>query len=218
VIVWTSFGAVVSLLVGLRALIWPHTGLVRRRLSRLSERLDPATLAGLVVCLGVAGLALLTWSFYGVYYAMTALGLDQRPDLLDLSILGPAGRPVHRTHALWSAILSFVLGLAAWLWFPRLEQRASEPVRIRTLKWAALVVVFLVVALEAGPRPILWDAREIVLFQNQPAFVIGSNNEELLLYKPAPGERKSLRVRKDALELRRNVALRALFDSIPQVN
>jgi hypothetical protein len=99
VIVWTSFGAVVSLLVGLGALIWPHTGLVRRRLSRLSELLDPATLAGLVVCLGVAGLALLTWSFYGVYYAMTALGLDQRPDLLDLSILGPAGRPVHRTHA-----------------------------------------------------------------------------------------------------------------------
>ncbi len=93
VIVWTGFGAVVALLVGLRALIWPRIGLIRRRWSSLSERLDSATLAGLVVCLGVAGLAALTWSFYGVYYALTALGLDQRPDLLDLSILGPAGRP-----------------------------------------------------------------------------------------------------------------------------
>jgi hypothetical protein len=120
--------------------------------------------------------------------------------------------------ALWSAILSFALGLAAWLWFPRLEKRASEPVRIRTLKWAALVVAFLVIAVDAGPRPIIWDAREIVLFQNQPAFVIGTSNEELLLYKPAPGERKSLRVRKDAPGLRRNVASRALFDTVPPVN
>jgi Protein kinase domain len=218
VIVWTSFGAVVSLLVGLRALIWPHIDLIRRRWSSLSERLDPATLAGLVVCLGVAGLAALTWSFYGVYYALTALGLDQRPDLLDLSILGPAGRPVHRTHGLWSAILSFILGLAAWLWFPRLEKRAADPSRVRTLKWAALIVAFLVIAVDQVPRPIIWDLREVVLFENQPAFVIGTSNEELLLYKPAPGERKSLRVRKDAAELRRNVASRALFDSIPPVN
>jgi Protein kinase domain len=218
VIVWTLLAAVVSLLVGLRALIWPHTGLVRERLSRLSERLDPATLAGLVVCLGVAGLAALAWSFYGVYYALTALGLDQRPDLLDLSILGPAGRPVHRTHGLWSAILSFILGLAAWLWFPRLEKRVTDPSRVRALKWAALIVAFLVIALEAVPRPIIWDLREVVLFENQPAFVIGTSNEELLLYKPAPGERKSLRVRKDAPGLRRNVASRALFDSVPPIN
>src|SRR4029453_17387246 len=216
VIVWTLFGAVVSLLVGLRALIWPHIGLIRKRWSSLSERLDPATLAGSVVCLGVAGLAALTLSFYGVYYALTALGLDQRPDLLDLSILGPAGRPVHRTHAVWSAILSFILGLAAWLWFPRLEKRASDPSRVRTLKWAALIVAFLVIALDAVPRPAIWDLREVVLFENQPAFVIGTSNEELLLYKPAPGERKSLRVRKDAGELRRNVASRALFESVPQ--
>jgi hypothetical protein len=218
VIVWTAFGAVVALLVGIRALIGPHIGPIRRRWSSLSERLDPATLAGLVVCLGVAGLAALTLSFYGVYYALTALGLDQRPDLLDLTILGPAGRPVHRTHALWSAILSFTLGVAAWLWFPRLEKRASDPYRVRTLKWAALVVAFLVIAVEAVPRPIIWDLREVVLFENQPAFVIGTSNEELLLYKPAPGERTSLRVRKDAAGLRRNVASRALFDSIPPVN
>jgi serine/threonine-protein kinase len=218
VIVWTAFGAVVALLVGLRALIWPHMGLIRRRWSSLSERLDPATLAGLVVCLGVAGLAALTLSFYGVYYALTALGLDQRPDLLDLSILGPAGRPVHRTHAFWSAILSFTLGVAAWLWFPRLEKRVSDPSRVRTLKWAALIVAFLVVAVEAVPRPIIWDLREMVLFEDQPAFVIGTSNEELLLYKPAPGERTSLRVRKDAAGLRRNVASRALFDSVPPVN
>jgi Protein kinase domain len=218
VIVWMAFAAVVALLTGLRVLIWPHIGFIRQRLSTLTAQLDPSMLAGLVVCLGVAGLAILTWSFYGVYNALTALGLDRRPDLLDLSILGPAGRPVHRTHAFWSAFLSFALGLAAWLWFPRLEKRSSEPSRIRPLKWAVMVVAFLVVALEAGARPFIWDEREVVLFENQPAFVIGTSNEELLLYKPAPGERKSLRVRKDAPGLRRNVALRALFDAIPPVN
>ena len=184
----------------------------------LSERLDPATLAGLVVCLGVAGLAALTWSFYGVYYALTALGLDQRPDLLDLSILGPAGRPVHRTHAQWSAILSFILGLAAWLWFPRLEKRASEPSRVRTLKWAALIVAFLVIAWKRSHDRSSGTSAKSCCSKISRRSLLVTSNEELLLYKPAPGERKSLRVRKDAPNFGATWRRGRYFDSIPQVN
>ncbi len=153
--------------------------------------------------------------FWDVYNALTALALDPRPDLLDLSVLGAGGKPIHRWHATTSAVLSFLLTLAIWFWFPRLEKRTSEPSLVRALKWAAIVVAFLVIVIYAGPRPFIWDAREVVLFKSQPAFVIGSSDDELLLFKPEKGERRSYRVRKDSPDLRRNVTQRTLFDALP---
>jgi hypothetical protein len=215
VIVWTITAAVVAALAGLVALLRPYTGALRRRLSSLNQRMDPAVQAGLIVLVGALAFAALTWAFWDVYDRLTALALDERPDLLDLSVLGPEGRDIHRSHALWSAVLSFLLGLAVWLWFPRLEKRATELSLVRTLKWAAIVVAFLVIVIEAGARPFIWDAREVVLFKNQPAFVIGSSDDELLLFKPEKGERRSERVRQDSPDLRRNVAQRALFNTLP---
>ncbi len=214
---WMFYAAVAAALVGLRALVWPHVGPIRRRFSILSERLDASTQAGLIVCVGATVLVLLAWSFYQVYNAFVALGMDQRPESLDLFILGPAGRNLHRNHILVSTTLSFLMGLAAWFWFPQLEKRATEPSRVRNLKWAAIVVAFLAIALEVGVRPLLWDRREVVMFGNRQAFVIGMTSDELLLYTPAKGERRSLRVRQDAPDLRRNVARVPLFDTVPEV-
>lgn len=134
-----------------------------------------------------------------------------RPETLDLSILGSPGRDVHRLHSQVSAGLSFVLLLAAWRWFPRLQQRALEPARLRGLRLAAIVVALLLVAEETIARPFLWDRREIALFKNQAAYVIGSSEQELLLYTPARGERRYFRVHVESPELRRNVGSRALF-------
>src|SRR5262245_58857281 len=215
VIVWSLAAAVIAALAGLVVLLRPYSGPLGRRLSLLNERLDPAVQAGLIVFAGGVAFAVFTWAFWDVYNAITALALDRRPDTLDLSVLGPQGRDIHRAHALRSAVLSFLLGLAAWFWFPRLEKRSSEPSLVRTLRWAAIVLAFLVVLIEAFPRPFIWDAREVVLFKNQPAFVIGSSDDELLLFKPAKGERRSERVRKDSPDLRRNITQRALFDALP---
>ena len=214
-IVWTLTAAAIATLAGLVALARPYSGPLRRRLSALNEQLDPAVQAGLIVCVGALAFAALTWMIYDVYYALTALALDPRPDQLDLSVLGPDGRPIHRRHGVLSAILSFLLALAIWFWFPRLEKRASEPSLVRALKWAAIVVAFLMIVIQAGPRPFIWDAREVVLLRNQPAFVIGSGEDELLLFKPGKGDRRSERVRKDSPDLRRNVTQRALFDALP---
>jgi hypothetical protein len=63
----------------------------------------------------------------------------------------------------------------------------------------------------------LWDLREVVSFENRQAFVIGSSGSELLLYNPEPGERRTMRVRADAPDLRRNVARVALFQPVPIV-
>jgi len=217
VVVWAAYGAVVAALIGLRALIWPRVGPIRQRLSQVSERVDPSVQAGWIVCVGVIGLAGLIWLFWNVYYyGFTALAVDPEPEKLDLWMLGPAGRPIHRAQIYTSTILSFVLGLAVWFWFPHLEKRAPDPGRVRTLKWAACVIASFAILLEACSRPAIWDQREVVVFQNQTAFVIGTSEDELLLYDPAPGKRRPMRVRQDAPGLRRNVARVALFQPVPK--
>jgi serine/threonine-protein kinase len=217
-VVWAGYGAVVAALVGLRALIWPRVGPIRQRLSRLTDRVDASAQAGWIVLVGGIGLVGLAWLCWDVYYnGLTALALDSRPDTLDLSMLGPAGREVHRWQVWISSGLSFVMGLAVWLWFPYLEKRAPDPVRVRHLKWAACILAFVAIALEVGTRPAVWDQREVVLLQNQSLFVIGSSEDELLLYNPAPGARRSIRVPTDTPSLRRNVARVALFQPVPDV-
>ena len=218
VVVWAAYGAVVAALIGLRALIWPRVGPIRQRLSQVSERVDPSVQAGWIVCVGVIGLAGLIWLFWNVYYyGFTALAVDPEPEKLDLWMLGPVGRPIHRAQIYTSTILSFVLGLAVWFWFPHLEKRAPDPGRVRTLKWAACVIASFAILLEACSRPAIWDQREVVMFQNQTAFVIGTSEDELLLYDPAKGKRRPMRVRQDAPGLRRNVARVALFQPVPVV-
>jgi tRNA A-37 threonylcarbamoyl transferase component Bud32 len=209
VMTWVVAAASVGVLVALTSLVVPRAAW--RQFSHLRTRADPGTVAGLVVAAGVVGLIAVTWQFSPVWNRLTALALDPKPETLDLSILGWAGRDLHSDHSLWSATLSFALVLAVWRWFPRLEKRAADPARVRGLRWAAIVVILLVVAEETITRPFLWDRREIVTFKNQNAFVIGMNTEELLLYTPARGDRKYIRVRVDAPDLRRNVGSRALF-------
>jgi Protein kinase domain len=209
-LVWTVAAAGVAVLAALRSLVAPR--LRSQRLSGLVNRLDPVTLAGVVVAGGVVGLAAVTWQFYPVFNnGLTALAVDPNPENLDLSILGRAGRPAHRFHSQASVALSFLLLFAAWRWFPRLEKRTADPVHIRRLQWSAVVVALLLVAEETITRPFLWDRREIVMFGNQQAFVIGMNDQELLLYTPAKGERKYIRVPVDSQDLRRNIGSRPLF-------
>lgn len=211
VFVWTAAAAVVAVLIGLRHVIWPHLGAVRRWTTSLVERVDPSLQAGLAVFAALIAFLALFWQFYGVYSALTALALDSHPEALDLSILGWPGRSLHRTHSQICVALSFLLGFAVLRWFPRLEKQAIDPLRIRRLRWAALVIAVLFVAKETVTRPLIWDRREIVSFENRLAFVIGDRNGELLLYTPARGERNYVRVRDDAPDLRRNVGARALF-------
>jgi hypothetical protein len=212
VIVWGLLAIVFAGLVGLRDLVWPYTGALGRGWSRFTASRDPAGVGAALVGASVIALVLLNWSFYDVYYALTALALDPRPDTLDLTVLGPAGRPLHRMHSQVTVVLGFALALAVARWFPRLEQRAANPKPIRALKAAAFVVGALAIAEEVATRQLLWDDREVVLFENRRAFVIGSAGGELLVYFPAKGERSYLRLRADSPGLRRNVTSRSLFE------
>jgi hypothetical protein len=74
------------------------------------------------------------------------------------------------------------------------------------------VIISLVVAAATGPRRVVWEYFEVVAFDNQRAFVIGSNSDELLLYYPYADESKHRRVRKDAPTLVRTGAQARIFD------
>jgi serine/threonine-protein kinase len=211
-LVWAMAAAAFAGVAGIVAWILPHTGPVGRACRRIEAAIDPTFAGIVVVTAGVAGLAAVTWGFYDVYYALTALALDPHPESLDLSILGPAGRGLHRLHSQGTVMISFLLGLAALRWFPRLERRAPDPGRVQRLKWAALVVALFAVAAETGTRGFLWDDREVVSFKNRRAFVIGTSGTELLLYAPAKGERTYSRVRIDDADLSRNLTSGALFE------
>jgi hypothetical protein len=210
VIVWTAVAASIAVVTGLRPLIGNRFESIRRRLA-LDERLDPSTQASVLVLVGIVGLVWLTWRFWDVYLALTALAVDPHPADLDLSILGWPGRDIHRRHAQVASALTFILGIAVWFWFPWLKQRAADPERVRQLRAAAVVILLLVVAKESITRPFLWDRREIVMFKTQRVFVIGANDNELLLFNPEKGQRTYQRVRLDAPDLQRNVDARPLF-------
>jgi hypothetical protein len=209
ILVWVVAAAAVAVLVALRPLVAHRSAF--QRLSDTIGRAEPTTMAAAIVCVAVVGFAVLIWQFWPVYYALTALAVDPRPEALDLSVLGWRGRPLHRNHSQLAASLGFLLAYAVVRWFPRWESRAADPERVRGLRWAAVVVVTLVVAKETATRSLIWERREVVSYGKQEAFVIGTSADELLLYSPAPGERKYIRVPVDSPDLRRNVGARPLF-------
>jgi hypothetical protein len=212
VVFWSTGAAVLGMLAGLRPLFRSRIDSMWKRWAPRWESLDPAVLAASVFLAGVGCFALITARFWAVFAAITLLAQNPQTGGASLMILSPAAHNIHRAHGMYSVGLSFLLGLSAWLWFPRLEKRAADPSTVQLMKWATLTVAFLVVAMAAAPRRILWDTFEVVVFGNQRALVIGTSSQELLLSAPGAGEASRWRVRKDAPGLLRTGTTRELFD------
>jgi hypothetical protein len=212
VIFWLAGAAVLGVLAGLRPLFRAPLESLRKRWSALTASLDPATLATVVFLSGVGSWLMILWPCWGLFTALEALRVGATASTADLSVLSSAAHSLHRAYGNDSAWLSFVLGLAVWQWFPSMEQRADDASRVRVLKWATVGVAFMVVAMAIAPRRFIFDRFEVVAFDNQPAFVIGTSNEELLLYSPQGDRRKQWRVRKDATTLRRTDTSAKIFD------
>jgi hypothetical protein len=105
-----------------------------------------------------------------------------------------------------------LVAFLAWKWFPRLENRAADTSRVRLLRWAAVVVALVIVAMAVLPRRFIWEKFELVVFDDQPALVIGSNSEEFLLYSADGDERKRWRVPRNAATLQRTGQVTGIFD------
>jgi tRNA A-37 threonylcarbamoyl transferase component Bud32 len=212
VVYWVGTAAVLGALVGFRLLFPSSVKTIWTRGTAWLESVDPTVLASVVFLLGTTCWVTITWAFYDLFAAIIAFWEAPLATSVDLSILSPASHDFHRTHGGYSAYLSFILGLVAWQWFPRLEQRVEDASTVRLIKWATVAVALLVVATAVLPRRIVWESFEVVEFENRQAFVIGTSSEELLLYAPDAAERTHWRVRRDAPTLQRTGVTRKLFD------
>ena len=66
------------------------------------------------------------------------------------------------------------------------------------MKWAPIAICVLALVCATAPRRFAWERFPVVLYKNQPSFVIGTNAEELLLYKPDTASATARRVRMDS--------------------
>jgi serine/threonine-protein kinase len=209
---WLAGAAVLGGLAGLRPLFQAPVAAVVRRWSPAFQHVDADTQATLVFLAGLTCWIAISWLCSDIFIALDALKDGAIPSGVDLSILSSGAISLHNAHGLYSAYLSFLLGVAAWKLFPRLEKVARDRARVQLLKWATVVVALLVVATAVVPRRFIWERFEVVTFEGERAFVIGASPEELLLYSPKPSDPKRWRVRRDAPALRRTATMARIFD------
>jgi hypothetical protein len=205
---WVAATALVALFGGGRQLLATWRGQDPGPDRSALSRVDPVVL-GTAICAGgaLASFALTMW-FYPIVAALDEL-IKASPMPENLQALAPGGS--NTTFGTASAILSFVLGFAAWRWFPALERRAAVPATIRALRWGTVGIALLVVVIAVIPRRLVWDEFEVVEYEKQRAFVLASRGEQLLLYlADSPGQ-PLRRVSAAGAALERTGARRKLF-------
>jgi hypothetical protein len=212
--IWLSSATLLAVLAGMRLLLPTSFGGPFHRLAAGIRTLNPAGTATVVLVTGSVLALTLLWRYWEVFAVLWALREDPLLPVTSLTILAPASRSIHQDHGVYSALLSFVLGLAIWRLFPRLEASDTDVSTLRVMKWATLGVALLVVAVAVAPRRAIWDSFAVATFDNHTALVIGTTRDELLLWAPNEPGRPRFRVRKDAPGLRLTGETRALFGDI----
>src|SRR6185369_7422149 len=99
--------------------------------------------------------------------------------LLDMAFYGRV-----QMYAEMAAVLSFCLIFPIWRWWPEFERRSDDVSAVRRAKWASIALAAVVVVAAVAPRRFAMERFEAVLYKNEPAFVIGTSGDELLLYLP----------------------------------
>ena len=80
------------------------------------------------------------------------------------------------------------------------------------MKWATLVVMSVSLAAAAVPRRVLWDEFDVVRCRGEEAFVVGSNDDELMLFNPNGADRVHWSVSRDDRAIVDTGETRKLFE------
>jgi serine/threonine-protein kinase len=210
--IWVSSATVVAVMAGIRLLLPASLKQPFHRLAAGVRALNPAGVATGVLLVGSAVALALLWRYWDVFTVLWELRQDPNLPSTSMTILEPANRPIHQYHGVYSALLSFALGLVIWRLFPKLEESQIDVSTLRVMKWATLGLAVLIVAVAVAPRRAIWDSFAVATFDSHTALVIGTTRDELLLYAPNEPGRPRFRVRKDAPGLRLTGETKALFD------
>ena len=195
---WVLEAAVVAALLWIRMLFRSAIERFTTPIEARIAAIDATTLATLVAVLGLVWWAAITWRYSPLFSTLFAMQSGTAAGAGDLSLLDRSFRDLYRNYGYHSAVLSFVLLFTVWRWWPRLERRAEDISFVRGMKWAPIAISVLVLVCATAPRRFVWERFPGVLYKNQPSFVIGTNAEELLLYKPDTASATARRVRMDS--------------------
>jgi Protein kinase domain len=198
---------ILSILAGARLLL-RKVPTVWGRWEAFRASLDPTAIAVTILLLSMGCSYAVIHTHYAIF--ATLADLHQAPATASVDGIDFASRNAHLDYSYYSAYLTFMLVLAAFRWLPRLERCCDDPSTVRLTRWATIAVAVMVIAMATLPRRFLFERFEVVRFGNQPAVVIASNGEELLLYDPT--RRVSSRVRKSAPDLQRTGMTRLIFE------
>jgi hypothetical protein len=209
-IYWFMGTVLFAVLAGVRLLLQPA---MKRLTSPAAGRMEPfaaTTLATIIPVTGAVCWAAIVWAHLSVFTTLDAVAHPSPGNPPDIAILGPAFKATHLNYLNLSGLLSFLLVLAVWRLWPKLEHRSDTGSVIRGMKWATIAVVFVVMATASAPRRVVFDEFEVVLYRNRPSFVIGTNGDELLLCRADTIDTARYRVRRDDPQLVRTNETRAL--------
>ena len=188
---------------------------VRSGLTEAWSALRPATVATAIFALGSLLVFLNTWTFIPeTFRALDALFVGDVEQAVATSILGPESNAHHQRHGLNAAVISFLLGLAVWYVFPRLEQEAllEEVGAVRVMKVASILLIVSSILLVTLPRRVIWESYQLVDYQGRQAFVIGEKGDDVLLFAPRGDGEHYFRTRASDPELIRRGVSHRLFD------
>ena len=207
-LMWVVFAAA-TLVSG--ALVGARLEWIWRPMVAWLEDQDAKSVATGIFLFGAASWLAIVWTYRGLFAALDALfWLGSREVSADFSVLAPAR---HDVFGVSSALLSFILLRAAWRRFPRLEWTVGNASTLRVMRWATVAVAFFVVAEFALFRLVVFELFDVVEFQNRPAFVIGSTEDELLLYDHRAAGSPSWSVPRDDPALRGTGTTGRLFEA-----
>jgi hypothetical protein len=173
----------VALGIGYSALRLAAPGVVSTIRSRLAPILDatPPRLAEGLLLASAAGLVLFVWRFTPLIAAIGEVRTASAPD--GLIPLRPGNVGEHLLYRAWSTLLLFVSG-GVWLLILRRAAERAKAVGVTTLS-AGAAVLLATVFLWAMPHRLIFQGRHLrVVRDGQPCYIIGSHQDESLLFCP----------------------------------
>jgi len=180
---WLAAIAVVTLLAGVRLGLGTRGERLFERCRSVINRVRPAVLATLIPVVGAAVWLGFSFYYWPIVHTLAAVQLGPPPGS-HLPLLDMAFRARLQIYSEMSAVLSFCLIFAIWRWWPEFERKSDDVSAVRRAKWACIALATFVVIAAVAPRRFAMEYFEAVMYKNEPAFVIGTNGDELLLYLP----------------------------------
>jgi hypothetical protein len=180
---WLAAIAIVTLLAGVRLALGSRGGRLFERWRSLVHGVRPTVLATIIPAAGAVVWLAFSFYYWPIVDTLAAVQLGPPPGS-HLPLLDKAFRGRLLAYSEMAALLSFCLIFAIWRWWPEFERRSDDVSAVRRAKWACIALAAVVVVTAVAPRRFAMEYFEAMLYKNEPAFVIGTSGDELLLYLP----------------------------------